>query len=299
MRVLRWRSCAILSVCVLTRALAGSLTIATYNLENYTSANRLTEFGYRRDYPKPETEKDALRATLRELDADVIVFQEIGSAAYLEELQRDLRTEGVEYPHAWCADAHDPDRRLAVLSRVPWSYAKAHGDLAFRYFGETTPVKRGLLEMRFATPLGEVALFAVHLKSRYSDRSDDPGSEIRRNSEATVIRDRILQLRPDPERELFLVLGDFNDGRHGRAMQRFLKKGKLELAISLPAADSRGHTWTHAYRKKETYSRVDHVLVSPALFPSVREGRARIFDGERVAAASDHRPVVATIEWRD
>ena len=299
MRVLRWRVCAILSVCVFARAWAGTLTIATYNLENYTAANRLTEFGYRRDYPKPESEKDAVRATLRDLNADVIFFQEIGSAGYLEELQRDLRTEGIDYPHAWCADANDPDRKLAVLSRIRWNEAKAHRDLTFRYFGEMVPVKRGLLEVRFATALGEVTVFAVHLKSRFSDRPDDVGSEIRRNGEATAIRDRILQLRAEPEADLFLVVGDFNDGRHGRAVQRFLKKGKRELAISLPATDSRGHTWTHAHRKSDTYSRVDHVLVSPALFPSVREGRARIFDGETVAAASDHRPVMATIGWRD
>ena len=37
-------------------AWAERITIATYNLENYVAANRMTEEGYRQDYPKPEVE---------------------------------------------------------------------------------------------------------------------------------------------------------------------------------------------------------------------------------------------------
>ena len=43
-------------------AFAETLTIATYNIENYGPANRMTEAGYRKDYPKPESEKAALRS---------------------------------------------------------------------------------------------------------------------------------------------------------------------------------------------------------------------------------------------
>ena len=33
---------------------ATELTIATYNIENYVSTDRLIPAGYRKDYPKPE-----------------------------------------------------------------------------------------------------------------------------------------------------------------------------------------------------------------------------------------------------
>ena len=81
--------------------------MATYNIENYVSTNRMTEAGYRKDYPKPESEKRALRTVMRALDADVLVLQEMGPRAYLDELQRDLKAEGLDYPHVALAEAAD------------------------------------------------------------------------------------------------------------------------------------------------------------------------------------------------
>jgi endonuclease/exonuclease/phosphatase family metal-dependent hydrolase len=63
----------------------------------------------------------------------------------------------------------------------------------------------------------------------------------------------------------------------------------------LPAVDSRGEVWTHAYRREESYSRVDQILVSPGLLPFVRGAAARIYDGEGVPQASDHRPVMVVL----
>ena len=72
-----------------------SITIATYNVENYVATDRRVAGVYRPAYPKPETAKQALRAVIRALDADVLALQEMGPAPYLEELRRDLRKEGV------------------------------------------------------------------------------------------------------------------------------------------------------------------------------------------------------------
>ncbi len=79
-------------------------------------------------------------------------------------------------------------------------------------------------------------------------------------------------------------------------MQRLLKRGKTEIATLVPASDSHGDSWTHAYHKEDSYSRVDHILVSAALKPVVRNGTAQIYDGPGVREASDHRPVSVTLE---
>ncbi len=71
------------------------------------------------------------------------------------------------------------------------------------------------------------------------------------------------------------------------------------MAELLPASDSRGESWTHAFRKEDTYTRVDHILVSPGLRAAVQGGVARIVDIEAARAASDHRPVVATLVFED
>ena len=79
-------------------------------------------------------------------------------------------------------------------------------------------------------------------------------------------------------------------------MQRLLRRGAVVIAELLPAADARGETWTHAYRKEDSYSRVDHILVSPACKSAVQGGAARIYDGPGVRDASDHRPVMVTLQ---
>ena len=91
-------------------------------------------------------------------------------------------------------------------------------------------------------------------------------------------------------------MGDCNDSRTSRALAFLQKRGKTEITVLLPAADSRGETWTHSYRKEDSYSRVDQILVSPGLIEAVKGRRALIHDGAGVREASDHRPVWVTLE---
>ncbi|WP_158277650.1 endonuclease/exonuclease/phosphatase family protein [Opitutus sp. ER46] len=274
---------------------AESLRIATYNVENYGPANRMTAAGFRPDYPKPEAEKTALRQVIRALRADVLVLQEMGSAAHLEELRRDLRAEGCDYPHAYLARAADTERQVAVLSRRPFTSAETITDLSFPYFGGRETVKRGLLCVTIRTEAGDLTVFGVHLKSRYTDREDDPLSTLRRTAEATAIRDMILKRFPNPAAARFLVLGDCNDTKASKPIARLRQRGETTISVLLPAADSRGETWTHCWQREDTYSRVDHILVAPALLPAVVEGTGRIHDGPGVREASDHRPVVVQL----
>lgn len=278
---------------------AETLTIATYNVENYVAADRMTESGFRRDYPKPEVQKRALREVIAGLGADVLVLQEIGGEAYLEELRRDLAAAGVEYPHRAWLEAEDTERHVAVLSKRAFSEMVRHTALAFPYLGAEARVKRGLLEVHLATDAGDVAIFAVHLKSRYTDRPDDPRSELRRIGEATAVRDEILRRYPEPAAARFVIAGDFNDDKASKAVGRMLRRGDLVISGMLPAEDSRGDSWTHRFRRADTYTRVDHVLVSPGLRACVRGGKAAIYDGAGCSEASDHRPVVVTLALPD
>jgi len=277
-------------------ARAQLLTIATYNVENYGPANRMTDAGYRQDYPKPEAEKRALRTVITGLHADVLVLQEMGGQPYLDELKRDLKAEGTDYPYAVLLEGADADRHVALLSkRVPKSVVP-HPALEFAYFKGVERVKRGLLEVTITTAAGDVTIFGVHLKSRYTDRPDDPLSAARRIGEVTAVRDCVLQRVGDPAVTRFLILGDCNDTKDSKAVQRLVRRGKTPVVVLLPATDSRGESWTYGYRKEDSYSRVDHILVSPALKPEVQGGVAHVYDGPGVREASDHRPVMVTLE---
>jgi endonuclease/exonuclease/phosphatase family metal-dependent hydrolase len=275
---------------------AERVTIATYNIENYGPADRVTAAGYRKDYPKPEAEKDALRRVIRELNADVLVLQEMGARPYLDELQRDLRAEGCDYPYAALATGPDVDRHIALLSRRPLIRAATASDLEFMYFGGREQVKRGLLQATISTEAGEVTLFAVHLKSRFTDRPDDPESAIRRAAEATAVRDAVLKRFPDPAIGRFIILGDCNDSKASKSLEHLQHRGKTAVAALLPAVDGHGDVWTYYYHHDDSYSRVDHILVSPSLTDSVEEHTARVFDRSGVREASDHRPVFVVLD---
>lgn len=292
-------SALLIAMLVALRAQAESLTIATYNVENYTLTDRMTPAGYRPEYPKTEMSKAALRATLRELNADVLALQEMGGAAYLEELRRDLAGEGLVYAHATILELSDEPRHVAVLSKRPLLSVRNHTDLMVDYFGAPLPVKRGMLEVALSTPDGPLTLFVVHLKSRYTDRPDDPQSAQRRAGEAEAVRDRILQLNPNPAEARYLIAGDLNDAPVARPIRAITARGRTSISELLPAADSRGETWTHRYRREDSYTRVDYLMIAPnpQLQARVQDGRAHIYDGADAAGASDHRPVVVTLSW--
>lgn len=279
----------------LAAAEPAAVVVATYNLQNYTTADRRLPDGFRPDYPKPEREKTAVRAVLRSLEADLLAFQEIGGPGHLAELRRDLAREGLHYPHGEALLGPDQNRGLALLSRLPLADVRLHQDLVARYRRDDTPepVRRGLLEARVLAPGGEFTVFVVHLKSRLAVEREDPAAENQRVAEARAVRDRILERFPDPAAHRFILLGDCNDLPGSRTLQALEARGRLTIARWIDAADSRGHRWTHAYERPALYSRFDHVLVSPGM--SAWVGRAWIEDGPAVAAASDHRPVALSL----
>lgn len=283
-------------------ALPKSLRIATYNVENYTSANRMTAEGYREAYPKSEVSKRALYEVIRVLNADVLALQEMGPGAYLDELQRDLATLGIHYPHKVLLEAQDKERCLAALSKIPFRSVQKHERIPFKYLNAEVQSKRGLLEVELETAAGVVSLWILHLKSRFSLGPKDPESALFRAAEATALRDVIVQTSGDPQKKRFLILGDFNDVKKARPVRAFLTRGKLQLSSLLEATDSRGERWTHHYAKEDRYERVDNILCSPALLASIandglsQKAQALILDHEECALASDHRPILVTLD---
>ncbi len=99
--ILLWLACALA---------ARAFTVATYNVENYTLADRMADGVHRESYPKPESEKVALRRVVRAMNADLLALQEMGGPAFLAELQRDLRHDGLDAQTAlaWLHDRSEP-----------------------------------------------------------------------------------------------------------------------------------------------------------------------------------------------
>ena len=270
---------------------AQTLTVATYNVENYTLANRMVDGVYRQGYPKPEKERVALSRVIGAIAPDLLAVQEMGPQSFLDEFQRELKQAGLDYPHSVLIEAVDQDRHVAVLSKVPFKAVRRHADLPFTYFDKTERVRRGVLEVIFATDQGDVSIFVLHLKSKYTERKDDPESALQRALEAEAVRDLVLTRFPDPAAAKFIVCGDWNDTKGTRPVRALMKRGETVIGELVSATDSQGETWTHYFRREDLYSRIDYLMVSPGLKPFVPEAGATIHDGEHAADASDHRPV--------
>lgn len=272
-----------------------AITVATYNVENYTLANRMVDGVYRESYPKPEKERIALRQVIAAISPDVLAVQEMGPQDFLDEFQRELKQAGAHYPHAVLLEAADADRHVALLAKVPFKAVKRHAEVPFTYFGQPERVRRGVLEVIFATDQGDVSLFVIHLKSKYTERKDDPEAALKRAAEAEAVRDLVLTRFPDPAKAKFIVAGDWNDTRGTRPARALQKRGETVIGELVEARDSRGEAWTHYFRREDLYSRIDFLMVSPGLKPFVTGGAGKVHDGPDTAEASDHRPVVVTL----
>lgn len=270
--------------------------VASFNLQNYLSCERIVDGKWRPDYPKPEVEKKAVRFSLKSVNPDILALQEIGDYRYLLELWTDLNnTGGPFYKHAvWMpTEEEDEVRHLAYFSKFVPVSIKKHTNISFKYFGGFEKSGRGLLEVCFNPYDAKFTLFNLHLKSMWTERKDDPQAKIRREKEARSIRDLIRKKFPPDSNPSYLVLGDFNDHKNSAPLSRFITVNKTILTNVVPCIDSRGHKWTHFYKKQDSYSRLDYLLTSPAMFSRFVPNSGWIMDDKRSDLASDHRLIYA------
>ena len=291
-RVLRILFFGIIPFKLLPILVAEELRIATYNLNNYLVTDRYVDGRWRPSYPKPEREKAIVRQIIKEVSPDVLVLQEMGSMDFLHELRADMGREDIHYDYFEHMEGEDQNRYLAVLSKRPPKAVFKHKDLNFKYFEGREVVKRGMLEMTFELTCGtNLQLFALHLKSRYTDKKEDLQSNLRRLREAEACRNRIIERTHYLGADKYLIVGDFNDHPSSATMRRFYRRGNLEIGALVPAADSRGELWTYFYEKESRYESVDGFVASPAFMAMIKSRCAKIVDSLGALTGSDHRMV--------
>ncbi len=269
-----------------------TVRVATYNVRNYLSMDRLVDGRWRPEYPKPESEKRVVRETIVAVRPDLIALQEIGGKAHLVELRRDLSSQGLDYSGMAWLEAHDSERHLAAL----WIddldiQVVEHPNLPIRYMGEIDFVKRGMLELKINSENGPWSLFNLHLKSKYTTVKSDPLSSKRRTLEGRAARDRILEIYPGPDKARYLVIGDLNDSPISGAVGAFLRKGERILSLPIECSDDLGSRWTHYYRKEDSYSRIDYILRSPGWGDTLTEVKGQVDRRSNFYEGSDHRLV--------
>jgi endonuclease/exonuclease/phosphatase (EEP) superfamily protein YafD len=216
--------------------------------------------------PDPEGSMDAISKA----DADVVLLQEI-TDAWKTRLEKRFATQ---YPYRTFHTGRAGG--LAVLSKREIRADELWSPPAGGYF----PAERLVVD----SPLGEVQILHVHLRPNIDKGNWALGWQttppIRRREIETYWK-KLSSGTPT------IVAGDFNELPTGRAVEFLADKGLARVATTGPA------TWHHVVtvgtKKISALSMdIDHVVVDA----SFKASDAHVLD----AGASDHRPVVVTLE---
>ena len=294
----RWGFSGLLLVAL--SAGAADFSVATYNVETYLDQPTAT-----RPEVKSAEAKAKIRESIRAMHPDVLALEEMGTTNALLELRASLKAEGEDFPYWEYIVGADPDIHVAILSKLPIVSRHPHTNDDFLLDGQRFSVKRGFaeVELRAGTNF-TFTVIAAHLKSRRTtDAADESALRL---AEAKVLRGIVTaRLTANPQAKI-IVLGDFNDVKNSESTKALIGRGKLKLTDTRPAErngdnlpnpisryEPRNVTWTHYYGVEDSYSRIDYILISPAMKQFWAPSETYIPTIPNWGIGSDHRPIVA------
>ncbi|MEQ9087089.1 MAG: endonuclease/exonuclease/phosphatase family protein [Pontimonas sp.] len=302
---------------------AAELTVATFNAEFLTRPKVHMKFGLpfnlgaadeaTWDQPGFRNQKFAEAAAhvaqvIATIDADVIALTEVGDERDLRELRDAVTALGVNYPHLAVCECLDSStqQHVAVLSRIALTAVMPAIPGREGYVAEPddpeseddTRISKGMkVEFSF-----EGHLFHMYVLHLISERGEYK-SDLQRVAQASIARRHMLPLLAAGEP--VIVAGDLNDKRGQPTLLRIrgfddiypdLIQTGLVRYFEEDELDTR---WTYTYQGER--NQIDHVLLSPgveALMTSKNRIGTRIIDhGNEMA--SDHRPVIVTMDLKD
>lgn len=279
---------------------AGTFRVAAYNVENYLDQPTET-----RPHVKSAEARAKIRESIRALKPDVIALEEMGGTNALLELRAALKTRRLSYPYWEHVTGADTNIHVAVLSKFPIVARRPHTNENFLLDGRRFRVSRGFAEVEIqAAPKFSFTLIVAHLKSRRPVPEADE-AELRLQ-EAKVLRGIIdAHLTNDPSARL-IVLGDLNDVKNSGSTKAIIGRGRFKLTDTRPAErngdnatsmvarrDPANVTWTYYYGLTDEYSRIDYILLSPAMKRHWLTNETFIARIPNWGLGSDHRPIVA------
>ena len=284
-------------------AFAGTFRIAAYNVETYLDQPTAS-----RHHAKSDAAKAKVRETIEAMKPDVLALEEMGTTNALLELRASLKADGFDFPYWEHVSGFDTNIHVAVLSRFPILARRPHTNDDFLLDGRRFRVSRGFVEVEIQAATNDTfTLIAAHLKSRRPVPEADEADL--RLQEAKVLRGIIdAHFQADPGIKM-VVLGDFNDVQNAASTREVIGRGKFKLFDTRPAErngdnlpnpeprlEPRNVTWTHYYGVEDSYSRIDYILVSPAMKRDWLASGTYIPTVPNWGIGSDHRPVVASFQ---
>lgn len=239
--------------------------------------------------PKPRAELEKVAERIRQLNADVLVLEEVENRFFLERFIQALLPD-MSYEDVVLFEGNN-HRGIdcAVLSRLPLGPVTSYRHVRFKGpDGKPQRFQRDLLRVRVEAPGLDFDVFAVHLKSKYGDAE---ASEPVRQAEATEIR-KIADdmLRADAQAR-FVICGDFNDYWDSPSLKIIRGSGATELTCPVVELEEPQRI---TYNKDPYRSTIDFIVSSPAMRSRFVPGSYGVIQGTVESSGSDHNPSAAT-----
>lgn len=266
----------------------------TYNVENYLTMTRYVEGGGKTLSAKDPKEIAALVEIILAEKPDILGICEIGTEEDLKDLQSRLKEAGLDLPHSVHTGGVDTTRHLGILSALPITANNSQREATYQIDGQDRMMGRGILDVTIDLPGGPTHFIGLHLKSK-RELEDFDQAEIRLN-EALLARAHCEAIMAKDPNARLVVYGDMNDTRKTPPLAALMGKFRTPTYLGdVFVKDSRGELWTHYWSYQQSYSRLDWVLVSPKVYPFVHQEKSYVVDRENWNEASDHRPIIVTI----
>lgn len=275
-----------------------TISVVTWNVEHFVD-----------DYDNPYIENDRedspdadlaerrklLAEALIDLDADIVVFQEIESAAYVQSLAEE-HLEEMGYRYFTSRESNDWYMNVVVMSRIPlgmlYSYANAGTYIQGEQDDDGNPASQNFTNNRMlsvdvhVSPSYSFLLSGLHLKAGRGERNE--GWRI---GQINLLREHYSMIMSMDSDARILVTGDLNTMPGDREFLQLLGS-ETDLVFVDPLADIQSYTHT----ADDPQRQLDHILPSETMMEELVPGSATIpmpFDAQTMRFISDHLPVMA------
>jgi endonuclease/exonuclease/phosphatase family metal-dependent hydrolase len=292
---MRCAACWLFTLLLCGSASGRDIIVASYNIESYPITEDKKNGSFPRDAWKPEGEISAVVNVLCKIQPDIVGLIEVGDEAMLDEIQKRLKNAGLDYIYREWVEAADQQRHICLLSKFPIVERNSVGDVRFEMDGRRLRMNRGILDVTVEINADyRLRLIGAHLKSRRA--VPDYDQALMRAKEAGLLREHIDQILAAAPSTNLMLFGDLNDTRNQYPVREIIGwKSAPNHMADLWVQDSRGERWTYYWKAADEYSRIDYLLVSPALAKEIIPEKCGINDSPFWNQASDHRAIFAAI----
>lgn len=276
------------------QANADQLVVATFNVLNLFDEVDSPYHADETTPAKPREQMEKAAAAIRQINADVIAFQEVESRGYLKRF-RDVFLRDMGYRHVVHYEGNDlRGIDVCLLSRLPVGPVESHRHVKFSGpDGRERRMSRDLLSVKLLPPgKSPIEVWVLHLKSNSGGREF---AEPVRLAEAQYLRQQLDQrLAENPDAQI-LLMGDFNDTWDSPTLKTIVGTGAN--ALQLPLAEAAIKSLI-TYNNEPHRSMIDYILCSPAMARQFVSGSYRTLPGDVESSGSDHNPVVAWFQLK-